>query len=290
MGPIPLRIAGVPEHFNLPWHLAMERGAFDAAGVPLEWLTVPEGTGAMCGLLAQGAIDLAVLVTEGAVLDILRGNPARIVGTYVDTPLTWGVHVGAGTPVERAGDLRCTPFAISRFNSGSHLMALDYARGLGWRPEPEDFVVVDDLPGAVQRLRAPSPLAFLWEKYTTAPWVERGALRRVDEHRAAWPAFVVVACESLLERDPEAVDAILRIVREEARALMASPGAAELVAGRYGMATAEAREWLRTTRWNTDGRTDPDALDAVGRALNGVGLVHGHFTGEALRERVLRVP
>ena len=29
----PLRVAGVPEHFNVPWHLAAERGEFDAAGV-----------------------------------------------------------------------------------------------------------------------------------------------------------------------------------------------------------------------------------------------------------------
>lgn len=40
-----LRVAGVPEHFNLPWHLADEEGAFESAGIDLQWIDVPEGTG-----------------------------------------------------------------------------------------------------------------------------------------------------------------------------------------------------------------------------------------------------
>ena len=34
----PIRIAGVPEHFNLPWHLAIEEGAFSDRGIePGKW-------------------------------------------------------------------------------------------------------------------------------------------------------------------------------------------------------------------------------------------------------------
>ena len=40
-----VRIIGVPEHFNLPWHLAMEEGAFAERGIDLIWTDVPEGTG-----------------------------------------------------------------------------------------------------------------------------------------------------------------------------------------------------------------------------------------------------
>ena len=60
-----LRIAGVPEPYNLPWHLAMERGAFAAAGIDLQWHTVPEGSGRMCAMLRDDELDMAVLVTEG---------------------------------------------------------------------------------------------------------------------------------------------------------------------------------------------------------------------------------
>lgn len=90
-------MAGVPEHFNMPWLLGLERRAFVRAGVEVRWRTVPEGTGAMCKLLREGEVDLAMLVTEGAVRDILNGNPSRIISSYVDSPLTWGVHVAAHT-------------------------------------------------------------------------------------------------------------------------------------------------------------------------------------------------
>ena len=39
-----IKIAGVPEHFNLPWHLAIEDGDFEASDINLRWTDVPEGT------------------------------------------------------------------------------------------------------------------------------------------------------------------------------------------------------------------------------------------------------
>ena len=37
----------MPEHFNLPWHLAKERGLFEKHGVDVEFIEEPLGTGAM---------------------------------------------------------------------------------------------------------------------------------------------------------------------------------------------------------------------------------------------------
>ncbi len=54
----PLRIAGVPEPYNLPWHLAMEHGRFAEAGIDLQWHTVHEGTGRMCQMLRDGELDM----------------------------------------------------------------------------------------------------------------------------------------------------------------------------------------------------------------------------------------
>ena len=42
-----IKIAGVPEHFNLPWHLAIENNEFESQNIDLEWTDVPEGTGKM---------------------------------------------------------------------------------------------------------------------------------------------------------------------------------------------------------------------------------------------------
>ena len=73
-----VRIAGVPEHFNLPWHLCIENGEFEEAGIDLQWTDVPEGTGKMCQMLRDGVTDIAVILTEGIVKDINAGNSSRL--------------------------------------------------------------------------------------------------------------------------------------------------------------------------------------------------------------------
>ena len=267
-----LRVAGVPEPFNLPWQLALERRAFVRAKVELKWRTVPQGTGAMCELLRKGEIDLAVMVTEGAVKDILSGNPSRIVSPFVDTPLTWGVHVGAHTGLRTPEDLKGVPFAISRFNSGSHLMSLAYAKTHGWDPTEKDFIIVNDLAGAVKRLQEPEPAVFLWEKFITASHVHAGTLRRVDEYRPSWPCFVVVARNEVLEEYGDAVQRLLKVVRDQARGLMEKKSAPEMVAQRYGMTLADAKEWFTSVRWNTGGVLDPKDLLVVAETLFSVGM------------------
>lgn len=42
-----IRVGGVPEHFNYPWHLAIERGYFNKHNINVEWTDYKNGTGAM---------------------------------------------------------------------------------------------------------------------------------------------------------------------------------------------------------------------------------------------------
>ncbi len=282
-----LRVAGVPEPFNLPWQLALERRAFVRAKVELKWRTVPQGTGAMCELLRKGEIDLAVMVTEGAVRDILSGNPSRIVSSFVDTPLTWGVHVGAHTGLRTPEDLKGVPFAISRYNSGSHLMSLAYAKAHGRDLTEKDFIIVNDLAGAVKRLQEPEPAVFLWEKFITASHVHSGTLRRVDEYRPSWPCFVVVARNEVLEEHGDAVDRLLKVVRDQARGLMEKKSAPEMVAQRYGMTLADAKEWFAIVRWNVDGQGDMKAITAASDVLAETGLMPRKMTPEELAVEVM---
>ena len=118
-----IKIAGVPEHFNLPWHLCIDTGEFEEVGIDLQWTDVPEGTGKMCQLLRDNETDIAVILTEGIVKDIVGGNPSSIVQTYVESPLIWGIHVAAESQYQTLADLENTKVAISRYGSGSRLMA-----------------------------------------------------------------------------------------------------------------------------------------------------------------------
>lgn len=285
--PTPIRVAGVPEHFNLPWLLALERRAFVRAGIEVKWRTVPEGTGAMCKLLGSGEVDMALLVSEGAVRDILNGNPSRIVSSYVDSSLTWGVHVGAHTPITSPDQLKGIPFAISRPNSGSHLAAVTYARRQGWSLEEKDLEVVNDLNGALVRLREPGPAAFLWEKYTTKPHVDAGHLRRIDEHHAPWPSFLMVATTALLAAHPREVERLLKVIRDQASGLMTKKTAPDIIAHRYSMPLEDARAWFMGVRWNTGTPVEEAPLRSIVSSLEAAGFDHMPAPGVPLAPLLL---
>ena len=78
-----LRVGGVPEHFNLPWRLAIEEGKFKAADIELHWSDMTGGTGQMIKGLQAGSLDIAVLLTEGITRAILKGLDAKIIAVYV---------------------------------------------------------------------------------------------------------------------------------------------------------------------------------------------------------------
>lgn len=286
----PIRVAGVPEHFNLPWMLALERRAFVRAGVDVQWRTVPEGTGAMCNLLRAGEVDLALLVTEGAVRDILDGAPCRIIAPFVDSPLTWGVHVGSGSSIEKPEQLRGLPFVISQLNSGSHLAALTYARGKGWVLNEKDLVVVNDLKGALAQLAKPEPMGFLWEKFTTKPHVDTGVLRRVDEYRTTWPSFMLVGTEAVLQAHPKEIGRLLKVLRDQAAGVMAKRTAPEMIAHRYGLSLSDAQEWFATVRWNSGAPIGLEALRAVVKTLDEAGSSSATASMEDLLAKLLWQP
>ena len=56
---IRLRIGGVPEHYNLPWHMARKSGALQAQGIKPEWTDYYEGTGGMIQALNNDELDVA---------------------------------------------------------------------------------------------------------------------------------------------------------------------------------------------------------------------------------------
>src|SRR5690606_6810819 len=119
---VKIRIGGVPEHYNLPIHLAIESGAFSKRGIDLQWTDFGGGTGQMTKALREKEVDVCILLTEGIVADIINGNPSKIISEYVLTPLTWGVHTGINNSLQNYHEIYTKQYAISRFGSGSHLM------------------------------------------------------------------------------------------------------------------------------------------------------------------------
>lgn len=272
-----LRVGGVPEHFNSPWHRAIEKQSFARAGLELEFQLYPTGTGAMCADLRAEKLDLAVVLTEGIVNDIARSGGTRIIGAYVPSPLAWGIHVAAHSPLQNIQDLRDKTFAISRFGSGSHLMAMLLAQEQGWDPREEiHFHVaggIEPLEAAVCEGRAE---VFLWEKYTTAPRVEAGALRRLGAYPTPWPSFVIAARQNLIAERPQALKTLLQVIYQETAEFMAGgEQSVAYVSERYQLRQDQARDWFAGVQWATEAHLDTATLEKVIQRLAGVGMLEG---------------
>jgi ABC-type nitrate/sulfonate/bicarbonate transport system substrate-binding protein len=267
------RIAGVPEHFNLPWRQAIADDAF--AGVPLDvrFIEEPGGTGAMTAALHRGDIDAALVLTEGAVLDILRGGRNRLVSIYVDSPLTWGIHVAASSNIRSADDIAGKRVAISRYGSGSHLIAVVDALQRGFDIDDMQFVVVDNLDGGRRSLAAGESDVFLWERHMTQPLVDSGEFRRIGEREVPWPAFVVSARDWLLESHATEVRGALDIVAGYAQRLKTGADSAHVVSDIYDIGLRDAERWLSKVEWShSHGRPD-EALQRVIAALDAQGAI-----------------
>lgn len=247
-----LRVGGVPEHFNLPWRLALESGAFAEAGLNIDYQDYPSGTGAMTQALRSGALDIAILLTEGIVADQYRGNPSKIIYAYVDSPLRWGIHVPAGSDLTHPDQMAGRRYAISRKGSGSHLMAIVDAVERGWDPASLQFVTVDNLAGARQYLAAGDADIFLWERFMTQPLVDQGEFRRIGEILPPWPAFMVAATDAVITQRSADLFRMIQVTRQAVIDLLAREDTAALIAGRYGLAESEIELWLQHTRWNTN--------------------------------------
>lgn len=245
-----IRVGGVPEHFNLPWHLAMDEGLFVKEKLQLSWTDFPDGTGAMCKALRENRLDAAVILTEGLVKDIIAGNPVRIVQEYIASPLIWGIHVAANSKYQTLEDLKHGKVAISRYGSGSHLMAYVNARSMGWDPEELQFEVVGDINAAVDALESGKADYFMWEHFTTKPLVDKGVFRRLGDCPTPWPCFVIAVREEFLQEGPAAVQKMLDILNSISEKFKEIPAIEKVLASRYDQKPEDIKEWLQVTEWS----------------------------------------
>lgn len=265
-------IVGVPEHFNFPWHLALEERAFQERGIDLHWTDVPEGTGKMCNMLQNGESDLAIILTEGIVKSISEGNPVKIVQEYIGTPLLWGIHVDAKSPYNAISELKTTRAAISRFGSGSHLMAYVNARNQNWDPQLLKFKVVNTLEGAVAALTTGEADYFMWEHFTTKPLVDNGTFRRLDDCPTPWPCFVIAATEEFIDKNDKTLAHILEVINAFTAEFKDIPSIDRTLANRYGQQLEDIRMWLSKTRWSQK-QIERTTLDNVSDTLKLLGLI-----------------
>lgn len=259
-----LKIGGVPEHFNLPWRLAMEEGDLAKEDIALHWEDMTGGTGQMIRGLENESIDIAVILTEGISKAILQGLDAKILQVYVTTPLHWGIHVAADDKsIQKTGELEGKTFAISREGSGSELMAYVLADREGWNIDKLRFNSVGDIYGLLWALQNNESSAFLWEKFTTKPYVDQNKCRYIDEVITPWPSFVVAVRKEIAEQYGDQLQAMLKTVNKKAKTLKVHEGAPGILSWRYNQKLEDIKKWLNQTDWNYDGASFDNEFENV---------------------------
>lgn len=268
-----IKVGGVPEHFNYPWYLTLKNKEYQKENINVRWEDFYGGTGAMCKALREKEIDIAIVLTEGIIKDIINGNPSKIVQPFVESPLVWGIHVGAKSKFKSIDDLEHATIAISRFGSGSHLMAIVNAYNNGWDIDKLKFKVVKNLDGGIEALTNGDADYFMWEHFTTKPLVDNGTFRRVGDCPTPWPCFVVAVREELLEEHPNEIKTILDIINSYTKDFKAIENIDEILAERYEQQLEDIRKWLSITEWNSNCSIDENLITEIQNKMVHFGVI-----------------
>ncbi len=261
-----IKMAGVPEHFNLPWHLCIENGDFEKAGINLQWTDVPEGTGRLCQMLKNDETDIAIILTEGIIKDITAGNNSKIIQVYVESPLIWGIHVAAASSYKSVNDIQKGKAAISRYGSGSHLMAIVNAEKEGWNTEKLEFEVVNNIDTAVEALTNGKANYFMWERFMTKPLVDKGIFRRIGDCPTPWPCFVIAVRNDFFDNNKAIVGTVLDIINRMTLNFKNIPDIDIMLSERYEQKKEDIQEWLQLTEWSQK-KLDKNTFDKVQEQL-----------------------
>lgn len=269
-----LKIGGVPEHFNLPWRLAMEEGDLIEKNISLHWEDMTGGTGQMIRGLKNKTLDIAVLLTEGVTKAILQGLDVKILQVFVTTPLHWGIHVAQhDKSIQKVNELEGKTFAISREGSGSELMAYVLADRQGWDIDQLRFNSVGDIYGLLWALQNNEASTFLWERFTTKPFVDAGKCRYIEDVVTPWPSFVVAVRSELLQEHGEDLQVMLDVVNKKSEVVKNHEGTPGMLAWRYNQKLDDVTKWLNQTEWNYDGQKFDEAFEVVIEYLLKLNLV-----------------
>ena len=182
-----MTITGVPEHFNYPFIIHQQSQEL------FDWKVSEGGSGQMIERLESGEVDMAIMLSEAAYKLTSKNSSFFIAGTYISTPLRWGVFSDSSNAIEFSDEnILNKTFGISRFNSGSHLMTLYevYKRNLD--PSKVSFKVVGSLQGAKEAFEKKEIDLFLWEEQMCRPYIISGHWKQVGLVQGSWPAFVFV--------------------------------------------------------------------------------------------------
>lgn len=257
------RIVGVPEHFNFPFRILNQNQPFEKEGLHIDWREESRGSGQMAMDLKNGDADMAIMLTESFLKEYESNPQVKMAGFYVNTPLTWGVHVNPTHQAKSVDEIQSRHFLVSRMGSGSHLMAMVLADAKGWEKNSLTFELAGNLEGAKKAFESGSPGMFLWEKYTTAPEVTIGSMKRIGEIPSPWPCFVIVVPDRSIQEFDSWIGKIRNEVYSISHKLNSDSDLPFMLSESYKLNLQDVKAWIKQTAWTTKGGVSKMALKNI---------------------------
>ncbi|KZT73009.1 periplasmic binding protein-like II [Daedalea quercina L-15889] len=253
---MPMRVGYVREHFSSP---LLEYAEADG-GKTFTLVECPSGTGQIITRLTNDEIDVAVALTDPLISGIARGSEHyKLVGSYVTTPLNWAVITGKDNKYNDISDLQGTTIGISRYGSGSQTMAYVMALQQGWPTDKMQFQVNNDIRGLIKSVNDGTTSAFMWEWFTTKPFVDAGEARFIGSVPTPWPSWLIAAHPT--RASPEALrtflDTLTVYVRTFDDPAQREAADVEFIKEKFGYPEEDVKAWLKTVAWSHDCATIP---------------------------------
>ncbi|KAF8623665.1 hypothetical protein AX17_007363 [Amanita inopinata Kibby_2008] len=247
---MPLRVGYVREHFSSP---LLQYAEVDKRQT-FTLVECPSGTGQLISRLTNDEIDIAIALTDPLISGIANGSSAyKLVGSYVSTPLNWAVVAGKDTNFANIADLKGTTLGISRHGSGSQTMAYVMALQHGWPTDNLKFQVNNDIRGLISSVNDGSTSAFMWEWFTTKPFVDSGEVRFIGAVPTPWPSWMIAAHPSSDRAPPDAVRHFLKALTAYVRAFDSEDHRItkniEFIKQNFGYAEEDIKAWLLTVQY-----------------------------------------
>lgn len=298
-----LKVVGVPEHFNYPIRMLKDEGY-------IAYEEDKSGTGSMLGKLDKGECDIAVVLTEGAVLHAIntttlagkdttnqngdavkQQGKVKIAGLYVSSPLDWGIHASYTSRFNTVDDIKENGqdkknrhedvlYAISRYGSGSHLMAFVLSKSiLKWKNyDKTKFKVIENMDGAIKEMtngKDKDSMLFLWNKTMTQQHVDAKVFKRIGVIPTPWPCFVFAIREDVLKTRADEVNEFFDRLKKACDTFKQNKNgeSIEFIKQSYGLSTADAKEFLDTVFYDSSNNLSNDMLQDVIDTLDDLKLL-----------------
>jgi len=217
--------------------------------------------------LEANEIDYAFLLTESASKAIGAGSDLIALSIFVESPLQWGIFSSAQNPIQTIEPVEDKKYAISRFGSGSELMAIVDAAQRGGKIQNQNWVLAHNLAGAEKALVSGEADLFFWEKWTTKPLVDKGIFKMMGVCPSPWSSFVLVCRkdESILPNRLKAIQSVFSEVLNLAAKLVLDQRGASKIAEAYHLQEKDAEDWLQSVRWVREWTDPQPELDKASR-------------------------